>query len=61
MSKNKILTTIQRELGRINEQIDMKILKGEPYRREARQHKLLLSQLRHASGGNRSFSMFSFF
>lgn len=58
MSKQKIVSTIQKELERVNETIDMKILKGQPYRREARQHKVLLSQLKHARG---SFTFFSFF
>lgn len=60
MSKNKIVSTIQKELARVNETIDMKILKGESYRREARKHKALLSQLKHVGAG-RSFSLFSFF
>lgn len=61
MSKNKILTTIQKELSRINEEIDLKILKGESYYREARKHKLLISQLRHVNNSQRSFNLFSFF
>lgn len=59
MSKYKIVTTIQKELAKINERIDMKILRGESYRQEARQHKALLSQLKHAGGGSMAF--FSFF
>jgi hypothetical protein len=59
MSKSKIVTTIQKELARVNEEIDLKILRGEPYKREARHHKVLLSQLKQI-GYTRSFSFFSF-
>jgi hypothetical protein len=58
MSKYKIVSTIQRELEKINERIDMKILQGQSYRKEAKQHKVLMSQLRHAGGGFRFFSFF---
>jgi hypothetical protein len=37
--------TIRRELRDLNWKIDMKIVRGLPYRTEARRHKLLLMQL----------------
>lgn len=61
MSKQQIATTIKKELEKVNEEIDMRILRGEPYRRQARQHRALLSQLRHVRSVGRSFSLFSFF
>lgn len=45
MSKGKLINTISRELKDINEVIDWKIIKGLPYKREAKRHKLLLSML----------------
>jgi len=61
MSKQKMVTTIQKELERVNETIDMKILRGEAYRMEARRHKALLSQLRQVRSAGRTFAFFSFF
>lgn len=52
MSKHKLITTINRELKDINEVIDWKIIKGLPYKREAKRHKLLLGML---SGANKTF------
>ncbi len=45
MSKYQTLSTIHKELKKINTQIDHKILKGVSYNREARVHKALLSQM----------------
>ena len=41
MSKNQYIKLIEKELHNINKKIDMKILQGEEYRREARDHKIL--------------------
>ena len=46
MSKKQIQTAIARELEKLNEKIDIKILEGESYARDARRHKLLLAQLK---------------
>lgn len=48
MSKNKLIKTIQSELELINEQIDLKIIKGRSYQRESRRHKFLISHLTQA-------------
>ncbi len=45
MSKQKLITTIHTELEKINEQIDLKIIQGLEYKREARRHKFLVSHL----------------
>jgi hypothetical protein len=45
MSEIKLERTIGKELRQINERIDMKIIQGVSYRREAKRHKLLLSML----------------
>lgn len=63
MSKTQLKYKIQHELERVNAEIDVKIVEGKAYRKEARHHKMLLSQL---SRMNRewmkpSFSLMSFF
>lgn len=54
MSKYTLATKVSRELKKINREIDLKILRGESYRREARRHKSLLSL-------RKSFSLISIF
>jgi len=58
MSQKEYLKTIQKELIRINKIIDSKILKGEEYRKEARDHKLLLKKIRYINRNSfwRNFS-----
>lgn len=46
MSQKQYIKTIEKELRRINRIIDFKILNGEEYRKEARDHKLLLKKVR---------------
>ena len=38
---------LEREIQRINKKIDLKILRGENYSKEARDHKLLLLKVRY--------------
>ena len=45
MSKITLEKTIRAELHKINDIIDLKILKGLSYRREALRHRFLLSRL----------------
>lgn len=52
MSQAQYLKMLEREIQRINKKIDMKILKGEPYNKEARDHKLLLKKVRYHTRGN---------
>ncbi len=40
---------LEREINKINKKIDLKILQGQEYRREARDHKLLLKKVRYHS------------
>ena len=47
MSKT-LINTIHAELDRINEAIDLKIIRGQSYAKEARRHKFLLSHLTQA-------------
>lgn len=46
MTKHKTIITINKEINKINEEIDMKIIQGLAYRTEARRHKTLLQKLR---------------
>jgi len=46
MSQKQYLKTVEREIQRINRIIDLKILRGEDYIKEARDHKLLLKKVR---------------
>jgi len=46
MSQKQYIKTIEKEIQRINRIIDLKILRGEAYFREARDHKLLLKKIR---------------
>jgi hypothetical protein len=38
---------LEREIQKINKKIDLKILQGESYFKEARDHKLLLQKVRY--------------
>ncbi len=46
MSRGDLIRTMQTEIMRLNQQIDLKIIKGASYRREAKRHKFLLTHLR---------------
>lgn len=47
MSQTQYLKMLEREINKINKKIDFKILQGQEYRREARDHKLLLRKVRY--------------
>ena len=49
MSQTQYLKMLEREIQRINKRIDFKILQGEAYFKEARDHKLLLRKVRFHS------------
>jgi hypothetical protein len=53
MSQSQYLKMLDKEIQRINKRIDLKILQGEKYFKEAREHKLLLKKVRYHS--RRSF------
>ncbi len=44
MSKIKLVHSLRREIKKLNSEIDLKIIKGLPYKAEARRHKFLVSQ-----------------
>ena len=47
MSQTQYLKMLEREIQKINKRIDLKIFQGQDYRREARDHKLLLKKVRY--------------
>ncbi len=49
MNKEQYIKIIERELHSINKRIDMKILQGVEYRKEARDHKILQKKMRQHS------------
>lgn len=49
MSKHALSKEIQRELAKLNDTIDRKIVRGQSFVREARRHKELLCTLRRMS------------
>lgn len=53
MSKQTLTKEISKELARLNNAIDRKIIRGGSYREEANRHKALLAQLQklRAEGG----------
>ncbi|MBI2627375.1 hypothetical protein HYW72_00405 [Candidatus Nomurabacteria bacterium] len=53
MSQAQYLKMLEKEIQKINNKIDLKILQGEAYSKEARDHKLLLKKVRFHS--RRSF------
>ncbi|MEK7630851.1 MAG: hypothetical protein AAB417_02395 [Patescibacteria group bacterium] len=55
MSKTQLHKSIVHEIGRVNDRIDIKILRGKSYQREAQRHRMLVTQLgRLERGGIRS-------
>jgi hypothetical protein len=62
MSGNKLVSTISREIENLNEVIDLKVIQGIPYKREAKRHRLLLNMLHDVSGkiSSNSYSFLSF-
>ncbi|MFA5791988.1 MAG: hypothetical protein WC884_03035 [Candidatus Paceibacterota bacterium] len=47
MSQTQYLKMLEKEIQKINKKIDFKILQGEAYFKEARDHKLLLQKVRY--------------
>ena len=60
MSKHQIVRELHREIARLNRIIDLAIIRGLPYREEARRHKFLTAQLRRLQPRRSVFSMLSF-
>lgn len=52
MSQSQYLKMLEREIQKINKKIDLKILQGQNYRKEAMEHKLLLKKVRYHMKSN---------
>jgi hypothetical protein len=50
MSQSQYLKMLEKEINKINKKIDFKIMRGENYRREARDHRLMLRRMRYLRG-----------
>jgi hypothetical protein len=50
MSQSQYLKMLEREIQKLNKKIDFKIMRGENYRREARDHRLMLRRMRYLRG-----------
>ena len=64
MTKMSLVYMISKELRKVNDKIDQKIVRGMSYDRESQRLKQLVSQLRQVerdAAFNRSFSLMSFF
>ncbi|OHA16567.1 MAG: hypothetical protein A3C79_01385 [Candidatus Taylorbacteria bacterium RIFCSPHIGHO2_02_FULL_45_28] len=59
MSKHQAIKTIRMEIDRINQEIDLRIIKGVSYRREALRHKFLMAQLDRLVPRRSAFSFFT--
>jgi len=60
MSKYQAIRTIRNEIGRLNHEIDLRIIKGLSYREQSRRHKFLISQLGRLHRANSSWFSRSF-
>ena len=49
MSQTQYLKMLEKEIQKLNKVIDFKIIRGEDYKREARDHKLMLRRMRYLS------------
>jgi hypothetical protein len=47
MSQSQYLKMLEREIQKLNKKIDLKIMRGQNYYKEARDHKLLLKKVRY--------------
>ena len=47
MSQKQYVKMLEKEMEKLNRVIDRKILRGEDYRKEARDHKLILKKIRY--------------
>lgn len=59
MTQHKYIKEMERELKKVNEIIDFKILHGFGYREETRIHKKLLNQLSSLRRHKTKFNLFS--
>lgn len=64
MSQTQYLKLLEKEIQKINKKIDLKIVQGQTYLQEQKDHKLLLQKVRYNSRRSifsRLFSRLQFF
>ncbi len=61
MNKYTSQKFIAEELKKINKVIDLKIIRGESYKKESARHRALIAQMRGAQGEYRWFMSFNRF
>ncbi len=61
MTREQYIQTLQRELQKINREIDLRIISGEKYFELAKEHKLLLKRIYQHTHKNSVKSFFSKF
>jgi len=59
MSKQNLEKVLRQELETLNDKIDEKIIKGLPYKMEARRHKFILNSLAEINTEGNSSSWFT--
>ena len=52
MSQKQYLKMIEKELNKVNKLIDQKIMRGEDYHKEAKDHRLMLRRMRYLQRGS---------
>ncbi len=63
MATSHIAPVLEQRIRELNKKIDSKILRGKPYKTEAREHRALLSRMKgmtHRNAFSHSFSFLSF-
>lgn len=46
MTREQYIKILQRELSKLNREIDLRIISGEVYSKEAKEHKIILNKIR---------------
>jgi len=52
MSQKQYVKMIEKEIHNLNKKIDLKIMHGEDYKREARDHKIMIRRMRYLTRKN---------
>ena len=47
MSQKQYLKMLEKEIQKVNKKIDFKIMRGEEYRKEAKDHKLMVRRMNY--------------
>ena len=61
MSQSQYLKMLEREIQKLNKVIDQKIIRGQDYSKEARDHKLVLRKVRYNTKKSISEKIVHFF